>query len=68
MSPLSRPRRLHRLVGLTFFMLYVERHAIEPPAGCCAAVMARLQANADPLDELYMDVLLAEAHQLIQPR
>jgi hypothetical protein len=68
MSPLPRTRRLHRLVGFTFFLLYVERHAVEPPPGCCAAVLARLQAKADPLDELYMDVLLAEANQLIQPR
>lgn len=68
MSATPRTRRLHRLVGLTFFLLYVERNAVEPPPGCKAAVMARLQANADALDEWQMDILLAEARHLLAPK
>ncbi len=64
---MKRTHRHHRLMGCMFYYLYVQRVAAEPPSSCQAGVMARLQAGANSLDELYMDVLLEEARQLIQP-
>jgi hypothetical protein len=63
-----RTRRHHSLVGWAFYWLYLTRVAVEAPSSCKAGVLARLEAKADGLDELYMQVLLEEARLLTYPR